>query len=399
MKIATDGASADVRACILIPTYNNERTVGDVIEAAKATGYPVFVVDDGATDETARIVRAAEGITLLAHEQNRGKGAALLTGFRAAHAAGFTHAVTLDSDGQHDPALVDDFVEAARREPVQLTLGNRDLVAAGAGKGSRWGRSNSNFWTWVETGLKLPDTQTGYRCYPLAEVLTRHYVTTGFDFELEVIVKAAWSGVKVDSVPIPVRYFAGEERVSHMRPVKDFLRIALMNTRLVMARLWLPGPYLEMVTRQSFQELPRGTRVRESFQELFVREPGTSARIGASAGVGFFIGLSPLWGYQVLLTILASHKLRLSKTVALLSAHISLPPLIPFILYLSLVIGRALLGEEGGPAPTSLEIAPRDFGAWVLGSFSLAAAVGVVGGLAIFLLVSSARRLRRGVLS
>lgn len=393
----TRRGGAELRPCVLIPTFDNEGTIAKVLAGALATGLPVFVVDDGATDGTARVLRETEGIRLLVHESNRGKGAALLTGFRAAAEAGFTHAVTLDSDGQHDPGEVPRFVEAARADPEQLVLGDRDLVGGGAGRGSIWGRRNSNFWTWVETGLRLADTQTGYRVYPLAAVLARHYRTTGFDFEIEVLVKAAWAGVRIRSIPIPVRYFRGEERVSHMRPVVDFLRIARLNTRLVTARICLPPQFLELVTRRAFQELPRSERLRESFQELFVREPGSSARIGLSAGVGFFMGLSPLWGYQILLTLLACHKLRLSKTVALLSAHISLPPLIPFILYASLVIGRTLLGQEPGQAPTSLEVDARDLPAWILGSFALGTVVAVVGGFAIYLLVASARRLRAGV--
>ena len=109
-----------------------------------------------------------------------------------------------------------------------------------------------------------------------------------------------------------------------------------------------------------------------------MREPGSSARIGVSAGVGFFIGLSPAWGYQILLTLVACHRLRLSKTVALLAAHISLPPFIPFIIYTSLVIGRLLLGQDAGRAPTSLELEAHDLPAWILGSLSLGATVGVV---------------------
>ena len=386
-------AQAPVRPCVLIPTYDNAGTVVEVVEGAREVGLPVIVVLDGPTDGTVELVRAIEGVTVLEHPENRGKGAALRTGFEHALQAGFSHAVTLDSDGQHDPTRVVDFVEAVREDPRRLVLGNRDMKGGGAGPGSLWGRRNSNFWTWVETGLRLPDTQTGFRCYPLRALAERNFVCTGFDFEIEVIVKLAWAGTPVHSIPIPVRYFEG--RVSHMRPVGDFLRIGKLNTRLVFARIWLPTPYLELATRRQFMEQRRVQRIRESFQELFVREPGSSGRIGLSAGMGFFIGLSPIWGYQVLVTILASHKLRLSKTVALLSAHISLPPFVPFIIYGSLVIGRVMLGQEPGEAPTSLEVAPGDLPAWLLGSFSLAAVTGLVGGLAVYGLVSSARRLRR----
>lgn len=382
--------------CILIPTYNNVRTIESVVRAALETGLQVFVVDDGATDGTGEALDAIEGIRLERHEVNRGKGAALLTGFEAAREAGFTHAITIDSDGQHDPTLVPEFVAAAREWPGALILGDRDLESAGAGRGSLWGRRNSNFWTWVETGVRLPDTQTGYRVYPLDEVLARYFKTTGFDFEIEVLVKCSWAGVELRSIPIPVRYFSGEERVSHMKPLRDFLRIARLNNRLVAARLCLPPPFLELASRREFQAQPRGERWRDALHEIFVREPGSSLRVGTSAGFGLFMGLTPLWGYQIILTLFLCHRLRLSKSVAVLAAHISLPPFMPFIIYGSLVFGRMLLGGDAGEPSTSLEIGSGDFVPWIIGSFALATIVGLAGGLLAYVSVAAARHLRSG---
>lgn len=379
---------------MVVPTYDNQRTVESVVRGVLEHCPDLFVVNDGASDDTPRILKGLEGFVLLEHPENRGKGAALLTGFRAASERGFTHAVTLDSDGQHPPEGIPAFLAAARETPEAIVLGDRDLKAAGAGRGSRLGRANSNFWTWVETGLRLPDTQCGFRCFPLKVVEDLHLVTTGFDFEIEVLVKAAWSGVPIRSIPAPVRYFSGAERVSHMRPFVDFMRIAHLNTRLVTMRLCLPPPYLALLVRRDFRAKPGKERWRESLVELFRREPGTPERVALSAGFGFFMGLTPLWGYQVILTLVLAHRLRLSKTIAVIASHVSLPVLVPFIVYGSLLFGRFLLGREDGAPTTSLELRGADLPAWILGSFTLALAGGLVGGALVYGLLWNARRLR-----
>jgi glycosyltransferase involved in cell wall biosynthesis/uncharacterized protein (DUF2062 family) len=383
-----------IKPCVLIPTYDNERTIASVVRDSLEVCPDVFVVNDGATDNTPRILEELGGIVLLEHPTNRGKGAALLTGFREALERGFTHAVTLDSDGQHSAEKIAAFLEAARESPESIILGNRNFEGSGAGRGSRLGRKNSNFWTWVETGLRIPDTQTGFRCYPLESILDLHFVTTGFDFEIEVLIKAAWSGVKVESIPVPVRYFSGADRVSHLRPFVDFMRIARLNTRLVTMRLCLPPPYLELLVRREFRAKSRKERWRESCVELFQSEPGSPERAAISAGFGFFMGLTPLWGYQVILTLLLAHRLRLSKTVAVIASHISLPVLVPFIMYASLLFGRFLLGRDDGSVAVAIELETADLSAWLVGSFALAILTGVVGGTLVYLFLRNTRLLR-----
>lgn len=378
---------------MVVPAYDNARTLEAVVRGAREHGVRVIVVDDGSRDATPEILARVEGVEVVRHERNRGKGAALRSGFARALAAGCSHAVTVDADGQHPPEEIARFVAAARAEPTALILGDRDLAAAGAGLGSRLGRRNSNFWTWVETGLRLPDTQSGYRCYPLAAVDRLRLRTRGYDFEIEVLVKAAWTGVPIRSIACRVVYLPPGQRVSHMRPVLDFLRIAWLNTRLVFLRICLPAPFLHVLALRRFHEMPRRARLREAFAEIFVREPGSTTRIALSAGLGFFMGLAPIWGFQIAATLLAAHVTRLSKSVAVVAAHISFPFLVPVIIYASLLLGRFVLGQRTGEI-TTLDIAPADVPAWILGSLILATLAAVVGGALTFLAVAGVRRLR-----
>ena len=234
-----------MKPCVIIPTYNNSGTLEQVVRGALAQGLPVLVVDDGSNDGTTEVIDGlgrVEGLAALSHGLNLGKGAALRTGFREAFRRGFTHAVSIDSDAQHLPEEIPRFLEEGRLHPDALVLGNRDFESAQVGRGSRFGRSFSNLWTFIETGQWLPDTQTGFRLYPLDSITSLHLEKNGYDLEVEVLVKAIWTGVPIRSVPVSVVYFEADRRVSHFRPGLDFLRIALLNTGLVSRRICFPSP-------------------------------------------------------------------------------------------------------------------------------------------------------------
>lgn len=218
--------------CVVIPTYNNATTIEHVVRDTLQYCMDVIVVNDGCTDGTHDILSRIEGITLVEYAQNHGKGYALKRGFRQALAMGFAYAITLDGDGQHRADDIPLFLKANQQHSGALIMGSRKLEGVERTKGSSFANKFSNFWFRIQTGCNLPDTQTGYRLYPLRKLHGLSLLTSRYEAELELIVFAAWHGVQLISIPINVYYPPKEERVSHFRPVADFLRITVLNTVL-----------------------------------------------------------------------------------------------------------------------------------------------------------------------
>ena len=220
--------------CVVIPTYNNAGTVVDVVTRAQVQCADVFVVLDGCTDGTEALLAALpEPPRMVVLPRNGGKGKALKAGFKAALAAGFAYAITLDADGQHFPEDIPLFLEANRAYPGELIVGERQgLRNAERSKGSRFANAFSNFWFFVQTLRPLKDTQTGYRLYPLKSLRGLSLLTSRYEAELELLVFSSWHGVGIKSLPVNVYYPPREARVSHFRPGRDFLRITLLNTVL-----------------------------------------------------------------------------------------------------------------------------------------------------------------------
>ena len=223
---------------IIIPAYNHGARVADVIKKALALELPVIVVNDGSTDETAEELKKIKGITLLTHQINKGKGAALMTGFKEA-AKISNYAITIDGDGQHDPAHAKALMEAIKTGRGKLVVGKR----TGMGKAkhipwtSRFGRKFSNFWVSLSGGPKLSDTQSGFRIYPLPESINLNAKARRFAFEVEILALAKWHNIKIIEVPVGVSYQEKEGRISHFRPFVDFWRNAWAFTRLITGRV------------------------------------------------------------------------------------------------------------------------------------------------------------------
>lgn len=220
--------------CAIIPTYDNGKTVRDVIERTVRHVGHVIVVDDGSGDDTRRILdgMTLEDVTVVRHDRNKGKGAALKTGFRKALAEGYTHAVTLDADGQHYPEDIPLFLAALEKHPESLMVGERDLQAENMPGGNSFANRFSNFWFRLQTGVSLHDTQTGFRLYPLHRLPLKWPLSSRYEAELALLVYTAWQGTELLPVPIRVYYPPAGERVSHFRPGKDFARISLLNVFL-----------------------------------------------------------------------------------------------------------------------------------------------------------------------
>jgi len=372
--------------CVIVPTYNNERTLARVLGEVLEYASDVIVVCDGATDSTPSILGTfADRLTVVSYAPNRGKGHALRQGFAKARQLGFTHAITIDSDGQHFASDLPRFVEAHREHPTAMLMGSRNLSAEGMPGKNSFANRFSNFWFFVETGIRLPDTQTGFRLYPLKKVERLWLFTDRFEFEVEVIVKLAWRGVRFVPVPIRVKYDPNE-RVSHFRPGPDFTRISILNSYLViLALLWhLP------------KRLLSGGRILKLIRDEAVNPSESNVRKAVSIGLGVFFGILPIWGFQLLTGIPTAVALRLNKVLFIAAANISVPPMIPVIVYVSYLLGRPFVDSDAivltELAQVTLENVHDNFMQYLIGGVLLATGAGLVA----FLLGLGAFSLFRG---
>lgn len=225
------------RAVIIIPVYNHEATIRNVVATAQKLGLPVLVVDDGATDASYDRTKDIPGIRILRHPVNQGKGAALLTGFAEASRIA-DWAITLDADGQHDPMDAEKMIRSISTGERALIIGARQGMAGHTVPWtSRFGRYFSNFWVYAAGGPMVADSQSGFRIYPLPEILNLNVVARRFQYEVEVLVQAYRSGIPVREVPVSVNYGASGIRVSHFRPFRDFIRNSHTFSRLIFQRI------------------------------------------------------------------------------------------------------------------------------------------------------------------
>jgi glycosyltransferase involved in cell wall biosynthesis len=244
-------SDAGAAFAFVIPVYNHARNIEQVVQAALQSGAPVVVVDDGSTDETRDKVARLSGVTVVRHSENRGKGAAILTGLATAAAAPIQahFVVTVDGDGQHTPDDARHLLAGlwgqdpgdsagTRRLQTCFVLGNRSgMDQAHVPWTSRAGRRFSGFWIWASGGPVLADSQSGLRVYPVVETLALPTRARRFEFEVEVLVHARRAGIPVREVPVTVAYDPPGGRVSHFRPWRDFGRNSAVFTRLIVGRV------------------------------------------------------------------------------------------------------------------------------------------------------------------
>jgi glycosyltransferase involved in cell wall biosynthesis len=222
---------------IVIPAYNHGTMIEAVITKALKLNLPVIVVDDGSTDSGVYRIINIDGVQLLRHRKNRGKGAALMTGFaRAAQIADW--AITIDADGQHQPHDALNMMRAIPENSRPLVVGRRQGMAGREVPWtSRFGRKFSNFWVKISGGPAMTDSQSGFRIYPLPEAMNLDVKARRFQFEVEILVRAAWTNIPVMEVPVSVSYATGLHRISHFRPFVDFLRNTRTFYQLITRRL------------------------------------------------------------------------------------------------------------------------------------------------------------------
>lgn len=238
-----------INCVAVIPCYNHPATIASMVDGVMRHGLPVIVVDDGSDAVCARVLDEVAAtrpgqVTLVRLPVNRGKGGAMMAGLRRALALGYTHALQVDADGQHDVNDVPRFLALASQHPQDVICG-QPVYDASVPRGRLYGRYLTHVWVWINTlSLSIRDAMCGYRVYPLAStvaVLARSRVGRRMDFDPELLVRLHWRGVVIRNVPTRVRY--PEDGVSHFRMFQDNVLISRMHARLFLGML-LRAPVL-----------------------------------------------------------------------------------------------------------------------------------------------------------
>ena len=358
---------AHFRPAVVAPTFDNARTLPGVLNRLDALHLAILVVNDGATDATDSILQdwadAAAGHHAIRHARNRGKAAAMRTGFDAADNHGATHAVTIDTDGQHDPADLPALLAAAYEKPGAIILGVRPAADARVPWRSRLGRWGSDRLVGALGGVPTRDSQCGLRVYPLAITQKLGGGAGRYAYETQILVRAAFARVPIVEVPISCRYDVPGGRVSHFRPARDSLAVAALHLKLL-GRSLAPWP----VKRLGDAEIG-GTIIARALRWLSPRRawrdlrtsPAAREKLAPSAAAGAVVAALPLYGVKTYACLLLAKLLRLQPLTMLASSSLfSTPPLGPALAAGSIAAGHLLLR---GDWPTLAAYDPRTRGA------------------------------------
>lgn len=368
------------KVCCVIPVYNNAATLRDVVSRTLAQLDNVLVIDDGSTDCSTAELLAGLPVRIHRHERNLGKGAALRTAISLLKdAPGLEYMLTLDADGQHYPEDIPLFFPFMEANDYSMLIGCRDFSGEHVPGASKFGRSFSNFWLKVETGIDVADCQSGFRAYPIRYISRLHFLSRHFDFEAEVLARAGWGNLEFHDVHIRSFYPHPTERVSHFKPFRDNFRLTLLHSLLVLMRL-LPIPKKKLRRKPMDFSI---FRPKELFLYL-LKENSSNGGLAASAAVGSFLAVLPIFGFHMLAILYVTERLHLNKLMALAIQNLFMPPLSPFLcIELGYYLRYGRFWTEVNWNTLVNEFHLRAF-EWLLGSLILAPFWGIVMGVIVY---------------
>ena len=369
---------------IVAPTFNNAATLPAIIERLRLLNVPLFVVNDGSTDGTGAFLadysaRAENsGVTVITHERNQGKASAMQSGFAAAHLAGFTHAITIDTDGQLDPEQIPQLIAKAKEQPTALVIGVRDDHKSDYPSRSRFGRRFSNNLVRLESGVRVNDSQCGLRAYPLGLVRAVKCQAQRFGYETEIITRAGWAGCPVAEVPVNCRYLPEGQRVSHFRPYVDSARAVLMHGRLLVRTL-APWPHTRWpgaarAAWPTWKSLKEWISLKDAWHQLR-HDESSHTMFATGLALGVFVANLPVYGGQTVLALYAAKRLHLHPAPVIIGTQASMPPISFVLIAMAIYLGHMLLHgtwpispADGWSFKAIWQLAPSLFASWALGS-------------------------------
>ena len=313
---------------IVIPLYNHGETVYEVARRSLAVHGDVLIIDDGSRDLPEAIFQGLD-VKIIRHEENLGKGAAIMTAAKEATKCGFTHIITIDADLQHIPEEIDIFKSAILNEPDAIYVGKRDFTSSNIPGSSNYGRDFSNFWYRVQTGRKIGDAQSGFRAYPVSVLNELTFSDKRYSFEVEVLVRATWANVPVNDIDIAVFYPKKGERISHFSLLKDNMRLTHLNARLTI-RSCIPIPHKEIFASKKADLKFSILKPLKSIR-LFLANDLSPYKLALAGAIGVFLGTLPLIGLHTIIVLLIAGFFKLNKIVAVGMSQFCMPPIVPAI--------------------------------------------------------------------
>lgn len=313
-----------MKILIVIPHYNHSASLRRVAEGCLAQNPNVAVFDDGSDGSPEELLKGLP-VSFVRFDENRGKGAVILDAARWAASRGFTHIVTVDADGQHDPKDYPLLCAAARENPKAIIIGRRRFSAAeNVPASSKFGRKFGGFWVHLQTGKAVSDIQSGYRVYPVEMLLCLSFFSKRYAFEAEVPVRALWAGFGLKEVDVSVEY--PKDRISHFSLLKDNFRLSVLNTYLTI-RSMLPIPH-----RQYGPSGKTGKITKRGYWEVMaenLKMPGNVTRNAVSAAWGIFCGSIALPGVRQVMLFFGAGWWNLNKILSISFEKLCIGPIVP----------------------------------------------------------------------
>lgn len=376
---------------LVIPTYNNRKTLPNVVKDSLKTGLSILVVNDGSTDggpETINDLNAKR----LNLPKNKGKGIAIQTAAAWAQKNKFTHIITMDADGQHLAKDVPKFVDKINENPLSIVLGVRDFENTDTPESSQFGRKFSNFWVRIATGISVKDSQSGFRAYPVEALSRLRCFSRRYNYEVEILVKGIWAGLAVQTVNISVNYNSEIIKASHFRPFVDNARISLTYTYLVTRNLF-PWPHKVLYGQKPAE------RIRSFFinpfrgLKLLVTEKSSPRQITFAVMVGIFLATLPLIAVHSVVIVFVATRLKLNRLIALNVSHFCAPPFVPAMaVELGYFLRNGKFLTEFTMQTLGYEAVQR-LGDYLLGSIILAPVLAVIAGMISYLIIKLYRKI------
>lgn len=309
-----------------VPVHNNKSSVRSLVEGCRSILDKVVVIDDGSTDADVASLLAGIDVVVLKHDKNSGKGKAILTAARYIEGQGGDYMITIDADGQHNPADIEKFIPLLDAKAPGIIIGARNFDTENVPGKSRFGRRFANFWLHLETGVHIDDCQSGFRAYPVKYLNQLKFSGSHYDFEAEVLAKAAWAGLQLRTVDVEVIYPKPEHRISSFKPFLDNLRISHIHAMLIGRRL-LPWGQRRLVEQKKIDF--KMLRHPGKLLKMLLTENATPGGLAMAAAVGAFFAILPLLFIHTFIIIYVSTRLNLNKVVSVNVQHFFMPPFVP----------------------------------------------------------------------